>query len=129
MDHRNIFAHTDPALGYPEYLSINERGGKIQITVRGPRVGDAEGPQATMNLPPDKLRALVHALIAEPIRDTSSSDQVREATPEMIEAGAKALLGFYADEIKAQDESAERLARLEAAKCWRAMAAALVAQQ
>ena len=98
MDHRNIFAHTDPSQGsYPEYISINERDGRVQITVRGPRAGDREGPTATMALPREKVPELSAALrelhsvnsLADCIRALKSdSPAVADGWNEAIEAAA-----------------------------------------
>lgn len=64
---KNLFAYTANTHPYPEFLSINEDGGKITVTVRGPaRPGEFSdkdcGPDATIVLPADQLDALVTAL-------------------------------------------------------------------
>lgn len=68
----NIFAFTALGSGYPEYLSINENGGLVQITVRCPATPAnangmaylACGDCACMTLPHDQLPALIEALAA-----------------------------------------------------------------
>jgi len=79
MDHTNIFAHTDPGGSYPEYLSVNEREGRVEVTVRAPRVGDREGPTATMTLPRAKVPDLVQALLLH-----TPPDELAEAKPVVL---------------------------------------------
>lgn len=64
MTSKNIFAYTAPTgIGYPEYLSINERDGEITVTVRGPIRDDRScGETVDMTLPHDEMRTLYHKL-------------------------------------------------------------------
>lgn len=62
---RNIFAHTAPENPYPEYLSINEEGGNITVTVRAAGTEEGTGPEATMHLPHDAATELYRALQRE----------------------------------------------------------------
>lgn len=58
----NIFAWTAPGASYPEYLSINECEGRIEVTVRAPNRGSAAGHTATMVLPLEAFSALAATL-------------------------------------------------------------------
>jgi hypothetical protein len=67
---RNIFAWTAPSGSYPQYLSINERSGKIEITVREIPVPLDPlhnsllhwGPTVMLELPREELVKLARAL-------------------------------------------------------------------
>ena len=69
MSHpRNIFAWTAPGGHYPEFVSFNERDGKITLDARGSV--DAEGRCGTtiqIELPPLALAELGKAAICEVI--------------------------------------------------------------
>jgi hypothetical protein len=65
---RNIFAHTAPGSSYPEFLSVNEQDGNIEVTVRSPASGDVEGTQATMTLPRDAAKELYRSMLRELIQ-------------------------------------------------------------
>lgn len=41
---KNVFAYTAPGALYPEYVSINETDGKLQLTVRSPFKPAGAGP-------------------------------------------------------------------------------------
>lgn len=69
---KNIFAFTAPGAEYPEYLSINDVDGKVEITVRGPRKPPTEdrpyvqcGDCGCMTIPRSELIALATALLKE----------------------------------------------------------------
>lgn len=49
----NLFAYTAMAgyVHYPAYISINRRGGNVQITVRGPEKDGRCGADVTVELP------------------------------------------------------------------------------
>ena len=68
---RNLFAYTSPN-DHPEYLSINERDGRIFVSVRGPRKerdGDfpyeRPGDVVEIELPPEQIGGLTTALEIE----------------------------------------------------------------
>lgn len=50
MPPRNIFAWTPPTHPYPEFVSLNETGGQITLTVRGPKRA-ADPPDYPHDLP------------------------------------------------------------------------------
>lgn len=63
---RNIYAYTPPDSPYPEYLSVNENEGRIEVTVRSPCTdGVAEGQTASMALPRSEVEVLRRALQGE----------------------------------------------------------------
>jgi hypothetical protein len=60
MNDRNIFAYTAPGADFPEFLSINRKDGRIEITVRSQGSGGEK--MGLMVLPQDKLDELIYAL-------------------------------------------------------------------
>lgn len=60
MKDRNIFAYTAPGADFPEFISINRKDGRIEITVRSQ--GNGGNQMALMVLPQDKLDELIYAL-------------------------------------------------------------------
>lgn len=61
----NIFAYTDPDAGlFPSYISVNQDGDKITVTVRSPRTEDGQsGDSASVDLTKDQARDLYRALL------------------------------------------------------------------
>lgn len=64
---KNLYAYTATSHPYPEFVSINEDGGNVTITVRGaaqpgPHSGNDCGPYASVALPADQLDAMATAL-------------------------------------------------------------------
>jgi hypothetical protein len=64
-----ITAYTSLSPDYPEYISINNNEGKLEITVRGPKLPATEGRKypvsghvATMALPWDEVPNFVASL-------------------------------------------------------------------
>lgn len=89
---KNIYAFT--ALSFePEYLSINDCDGKIEITVRSPKRDDPPqfGPPytASMTIPRDQMPALIQSLLAIP--------------PHESVAEAKPLVMYFATEADRQE--------------------------
>lgn len=67
---RNIFGYTANTNPYPEYMSLNERDGKIVLTVREPakpgQYSDKDsGATVEIELPPEQFDSLVTALEIE----------------------------------------------------------------
>ena len=67
-DQKNVFAYTDVSTAsYPEYVSVNEREGKLMVTVRGPAVKHGEivwpGHATEMRLPRGQAAAMGRALL------------------------------------------------------------------
>ncbi|MBX3504392.1 MAG: hypothetical protein KF895_02860 [Parvibaculum sp.] len=61
----NIYAHTAPAGSYPEYVSVNARGGKIEIVVRSEQASDGgPGAVAEIRLSEEQAREMTAALFA-----------------------------------------------------------------
>lgn len=60
MKDRNIFAYTAPGADFPEFISINRKDGRIEITVRSQGAGGNQ--MGLMVLPQDKLDELIYAL-------------------------------------------------------------------
>lgn len=58
---RNIYAYTAPGANFPEFISINDNDGKVEVTVRGPS-GDAQAPTVLAELPEAELPKLIEAL-------------------------------------------------------------------
>lgn len=58
---RNIYAYTAPGANFPEFISINDNDGKVEVTVRGPS-GDAQAPTVLAELPKDEVPSLIEAL-------------------------------------------------------------------
>lgn len=68
---RNIFAYTAPGADFPEYISINDRNGMVEITVRSPKMDRERVPDealysgvACMALSKDQAVDLARALLA-----------------------------------------------------------------
>jgi hypothetical protein len=65
----NLFAYTPRGGTYPEYLSLNDDGGKLRLTVRSPAeypggsVHAHAGPQGTVEIPPDQLKAMAWSML------------------------------------------------------------------
>ena len=59
---KNIFAYTAPGAGFPEYVSLNEVGDKVVLTIRSPKSGDEEGKLASLELPYHELFKLAEAI-------------------------------------------------------------------
>lgn len=60
MNDSCIFAYTAPGSDFPEFISINRKDDRIEITVRSQGAGGNQiGP---IVLPQDKLDELIHAL-------------------------------------------------------------------
>lgn len=56
----NITAYTAPGATYPEYVSINERDGQVEITVRAPATADGQcGVTAAMKMTWDAFDRLI----------------------------------------------------------------------
>jgi hypothetical protein len=72
MMHKNLFAYTSPA-AMPEYVSINQRDGKITLDARGPAKDGQFGETVQIEIPRRELLKLFEAL-----RD--------EVTPPMMRA-------------------------------------------
>jgi hypothetical protein len=78
MNH-NIFAWTAPGADYPEFVSINERDGKVIVAVRGPKrlknprpqyatdpdAFDRCGETVEMTLPAEQIAPLAKAMARE----------------------------------------------------------------
>lgn len=65
--HTNLYAYT-PASAMPEYVSLNERDGKITLDARGPAEDGKFGATIQIELPRDELRKL-HEAIEELLHD------------------------------------------------------------
>jgi hypothetical protein len=77
--HTNIFAYTAPGSNYPEFVSLNQQAdGSITLSVRGPAIVAACGPQAEVTLPRRELLNLFDALR-------------RELTPPMMAARGESI--------------------------------------
>lgn len=64
MPSPNIFAWTaPPGAAYPEYISINDRDGNVEITVRSPSVGARCGDVGCIVLPPEEVDRLTLRLM------------------------------------------------------------------
>lgn len=62
---KNIYAHTEPGGSYPGFISANEAGPHLSVTVRSPRGDDgACGAIGAIELSPGEAEALGQALIA-----------------------------------------------------------------
>lgn len=89
---KNLYAFTASG-AQPEYLSINDVDGNLQITVRSPDDGSPApyGPPYTacMTLPRDQVAALVQSLLAIP--------------PHEAVAEAKPLVMYFATEADRQE--------------------------
>jgi hypothetical protein len=63
----NIFAFTVPSGAFPEYLSVNDRNGKVEVTVRGPSKHLGEwiecGNCAAISITYEQAAALAEALV------------------------------------------------------------------
>lgn len=59
----NIFARTALTPVYPQYVSINERGGGVEITVRSPASGQACGPSAAATISKDEALEMARAIL------------------------------------------------------------------
>lgn len=69
---RNIFAYTAPGADFPEYVSINERNGKIVLTARDRGAANL----ADVELPREKIADLIQSLLTLP-----PVQEVAEAKP------------------------------------------------
>jgi len=57
---KNIAAFTPPGATYPPYVSINEREGQVEITVRSPITPEGNcGPTAAMSMSRDEFDKLI----------------------------------------------------------------------
>lgn len=57
---KNIAAYTIPGITYPEYVSINERGDLVEITVRNPAAPDGTcGATAAINMTRHEFSRLI----------------------------------------------------------------------
>ncbi|TPI86377.1 hypothetical protein [Mesorhizobium sp. B2-8-9] len=62
---RNIFAYTAPGCDMPEFLSINEHNGQVQVMARSRGLSTT----VSVQLEPEQVRALYAALKAEVFKD------------------------------------------------------------
>jgi hypothetical protein len=76
MKDRNIFAYTAPGADYPEFISINRKDGRIEVTVRSQ--GSGGDKMGLMVLPQDRLDELIYALRGARINPLRGSAEVQE---------------------------------------------------
>lgn len=59
---KNIAAYTPSGTSYPAYVSINERDGQVEITVRSPADADGNcGSTSAMKLSPHEFAGLIRS--------------------------------------------------------------------
>jgi hypothetical protein len=60
MNDKNIAAYTAPGVTYPGYVSINERGNQVEVTVRSPASPTGEcGLTSAVSMDRDQFDRLV----------------------------------------------------------------------
>jgi hypothetical protein len=93
---KNIYAYTgqSPAKGYVGYISINQRGNEIEISVRT----EGENPQlGYINLTPEQCEAMACDLLAHINGEPSIRTQLTEAQAEVerLKLNASASVNEY----------------------------------
>jgi len=72
MDRKNIAAFTPPGANFPPYVSINDVGNGVEITVRAAAGADGScGVSANMTLTYEQFSALMREVARYALRDGS----------------------------------------------------------